>query len=53
MPKRGTRKPKADPQAQPYEYKGTGALLRPEIGLQADFRQMKPPLYADSGARGV
>ena len=33
MAKRGTRKPKADPQAQPYEHKGTEALLRPEIGL--------------------
>ena len=41
MAKRGTRKPKADPKAETYDHKGTEALLRPEIGLQAQFKQKK------------
>lgn len=41
MAKRGTRKPKADPKAETYEHKGQEALLRPEIGLQAQVGEAK------------
>ncbi len=43
MAKRGTRKPKADPKAETYDHKGAESLLRPEIGLQAQFKQKKAP----------
>ena len=43
MAKRGTRRPKADPKAEAYDHIGAEALLRPEIGLQAQFKQKRPP----------
>ena len=41
MAKRAPRKKKADPKAEPYQHKQAESLLRPEIGLQAQFKQKK------------
>ncbi len=41
MAKRGPRKKKADPKAEPYQHKQAETLLLPEIGLQAQFKQKK------------
>ena len=41
MAKRGPRKKKADPRAETYDHKEAESLLRPEIGLQAQFKQKK------------
>ena len=41
MAKRGPRKKKADPRAETYDHKEAESLLRPEVGLQAQFKRKK------------